>query len=254
MTIKLRELGVVEKRDMTLNEVIEILYELKDEEKVIFKQKKFGIVSNNSLGIYHKDLKLIAKEIGKNNALALELFDSGIYEARLLCSKMFNPKDVTEELMEKWMKTFENWEICDSFCMGLFSKSEFAVSKIIEWSTREPEFEKRAAFATLSSYCMADKKSGNEVFEQFLPMIMREVNDNRIYVKKAVNWALRNIGKRNVDLNKKAIEVAHEILKQESKSAQWIAKDAIKQLEKENVSILDYPRHMYRKVKVIVLA
>ena len=149
---------MVDKNNITYNEVIEILYELKNEEKVIFKEKKFGIISNNSLGIYHKDLKIIAKEIGKNNDLALQLFDSGIYEARLLCSKMFNPKDVTEVLMEKWIKTFENWEVCDSFCMGLFSKSEFAVAKILEWSKREPEFEKRAAFATLVSYCMADKK------------------------------------------------------------------------------------------------
>lgn len=241
---------MVDKNNITYNEVIEILYELKNEEKVIFKEKKFGIISNNSLGIYHKDLKIIAKEIGKNNDLALQLFDSGIYEARLLCSKMFNPKDVTEVLMEKWIKTFENWEVCDSFCMGLFSKSEFAVAKILEWSKREPEFEKRAAFATLVSYCMADKKSDNSTFEQFFPMIIREVNDDRIYVKKAVNWSLRNIGKRNIDLNKKAIEVANEILKLESKSAQWIAKDAIRQLESESVSILDYPRHIYRGIKV----
>lgn len=244
---------MVDKSNVTYNDVIELLYELKNEEKVIFKAKKFGIISNNSLGIYHKDLKIIAKDIGKNNDLALQLFDSGIYEARLLCSKMFNPKDVTEELMEKWMKTFENWEICDSFCMGLFSKNELAVAKILEWSKREPEFEKRAAFATLSSYCMADKKSGNEMFEQFFPMIMREVNDDRVYVKKAVNWSLRNIGKRNIDLNKKAIDVANKILKLDSRSAQWIAKDAIRQLEKESVSILDYPRHIYRKVKVISL-
>jgi len=240
----------VDKRKNNLtsfSDVMECLYELQDSDKVIFKQKKFGIVSNNSLGIYHKDLKVIAKDIGKNNELALELFDSGVYEARLLCSKMFNPKDVTEELMEKWVKTFENWEVCDSFCMGLFSKSEFALSKIIEWSKREPEFEKRAAFATLSSYCMADKKSDNKLFEQFFEIIKREANDERLYVKKAVNWSLRTIGKRNIDLNKKAIEVAYEILSFGSKPATWIAKDAIRQLQAESVNILDYPRHIYRK-------
>lgn len=231
---------------MTYNEVIEHLYSIQNPEKVIFKEKKFGIVSNNSLGIYHKDLKLIAKDIGQNNELALQLFDSGIYEARLLCSKMFKPKDITEPLMEKWVKTFENWEICDSFCMGLFAKSEFALAKIIEWTEREPEFEKRAGFTIMAAYCMADKKSGNKLFEQFFPIIKREANDERLYVKKAVNWALRNIGKRNIDLNKKAIETAHEILKLKSKSAQWIAKDAIRKLEHENVSILDYPRNIYR--------
>ena len=230
----------------TFSEVMECLYELEDRDKVAFKAEKFGVISNNSLGIYHKDLKVIAKETGKNNELALELFDSGVYEARLLCSKIFNPKDVTEELMEKWVKTFENWEVCDSFCMGLFSKSEFAVSKIKEWSNRTPEFEKRAAFATLSSYCMADKKSENKLFEQFFDIIKREANDDRIYVKKAVNWSLRNIGKRNIDLNVKAIEIANEILSFGSKSATWIAKDALRQLQTETIKILDYPRHIYR--------
>lgn len=231
---------------MTYNNIIESLYALEDQNKVAFKAKKFGIISNNSLGIYHKDLKVMAKEIGKNNDLALQLFDSGIYEARLLCSKMFKPKHVTEDLMEKWIKTFENWEICDSFSMGLFSKSDFAVAKIFEWSERESEFEKRAAFATLASYCMADKKSDNKLFEQFFPIIKRQAKDERLYVKKAVNWALRNIGKRNIDLNKKAISIAHDILKLNTKTSRWIALDAIRKLESENVSILDYPREIYR--------
>ena len=231
---------------MTYNQTIECLYDLQDSEKVIFKQKKFGIISNNSLGIYHKDLKVIAKAIGRDNILALQLFDSGIYEARLLCSKLYKPKDVTESLMEKWVKTFENWEICDSFCMGLFSKSDFALSKILEWSERKPEFEKRAAFAILASYCMADKTSDNELFEQFFPIIKREATDNRLYVKKAVNWGLRSIGKRNIDLNRKAIEVSNEILQYESKSAKWIAKNALTELQKENIRISDYPRAIYR--------
>jgi len=231
---------------MTSDQVIQNLKKLEDKNKVIFKQKKFGIISNNSLGIYHKDLKVIAKEIGADNTLALQLFDSEIYEARLLCSKLFKPKDVTEELMEKWVKTFENWEICDSFCMGLFSKSNFALAKILEWSQREPEFEKRAAFATLASYCMADKTSDNNLFEQFFSIIKREAHDERLYVKKAVNWALRNIGKRNVDLNRKAIKVANDILEFESKSAQWIAKNALAELQKEGIRMSDYPRAIYR--------
>lgn len=231
---------------MTYNEIIECLYDLKDAEKVILKEKKFGIKSNNSLGIYHKELKMIAKEIGPDNKLAIQLFDSGIYEGRLLCSKMFKPKDVTEPLMEKWVKTFENWEICDSFSMGIFSKSKFALTKILEWTQREPEFEKRAGFAILASYCMADKKAGNELFEQFFPIIKREANDERLYVKKAVNWALRSIGKRNIDLHRRAIEVSHEILKFESKSAKWIAKNALTELKKDNLRMSDYPRAEYR--------
>ncbi len=232
---------------MTYTEIIECLYDLQDAEKVIFKEKKFGIISNNSLGIYHKELKMIAKEIGQDNELALQLFDSGIYEGRLLCSKMFNPKEVTEPLMEKWVKTFENWEICDSFCMGLFAKSEFALAKILEWTKRKREFEKRAGFATLAAYCMADKTSENELFEQFFPIIKREANDERLYVKKAINWSLRNIGKRNIDLKEMAIDIANEILNFESKPAKWIAKDALKELQKEGVRMSNYPRGIYKK-------
>lgn len=231
---------------MTYNETIKYLYQLRDTKKVIFKENKFGIISNNSLGIYHTELKIIAKSIGQDNKLAIQLFHSGIYEGRILCSKMFKPKDVTESLMETWMKTFENWEICDSFCMGLFAKSEFAVIKIIEWTKRKPEFEKRAGFTIMASYCMADKKSDNELFESFLQIIKIEANDERLYVKKAVNWALRNIGKRNIDLNRKAIIIANEILELESKSAKWIAKNAINELQKEGIRISDYPRSKYR--------
>lgn len=198
------------------------------------------------MGIYHKDLKLLAKEIGQNNQLALELFDTEIYEARILCSKVYNPIDITEELMEKWVATFENWEICDSFCMGFFAQSKYALLKTEEWSKRDEEFIKRASFTIMASYGFADKKASNMVFERFLEIIQREVYDDRIYVKKAVNWALRNIGKRNIDLNKKAIITANKILKNPSKSAQWIAKNALKELEQENPKILDYPRDIYR--------
>jgi 3-methyladenine DNA glycosylase AlkD len=231
---------------MNLKTVLKKLNELANPEKVLFKQAKFGVNANNAIGVYHKDLKILAKEIGYDNQLALELFDTNIYEGRLLCSKIFNPKDITEELMEKWVTTFENWEITDSFCMGLFKYSTFAIPKIIEWTTREKEFEKRAGFTIMAAYGFANKKAENEVFEAFFPIIIREANDNRIYVKKAVNWALRNIGKRNIDLKNHAIEVAKEILRINSKSAIWIAKDALKELQGENLNILDYPRNIYR--------
>ena len=231
---------------MTLPFVLQKLQELANPEKVTFKKKKFGVIAQNSLGIYHRDLKTLARDIGTDNTLAIQLFNSEIYEARLLCSKIFNPKDLTEELMEKWVVTFDTWEICDSFSMGLFSRSPFAIKKIYEWSSRIPEFQKRAAFAIMASYCMADKKAANSVFEAFLPIIEREATDERLYVKKAVNWALRSIGKRNIDLNKKAIALAEEIAMHKSKGAQWIAKDAIRELTGADVNILDYPRAIYR--------
>ena len=233
---------------MTRDTLIQRLKDLGDPEKMEFKRKKFGIVANNALGVYMKDLNAIVKEIGKNNDLAVELFDSGVYEGRILCSKMFIPKDVTESLMEKWVVTFENWEICDSFSMTLFARSPLALQKIYEWSHRKSEFEKRAAFATMAAYCMADKKAENSVYEKFFPILLREATDERLYVKKAVNWALRSIGKRNPDLNKAAVATAIQISEENisNKAAQWIAKDAIRELTGEKVNILDYPRAIYR--------
>ncbi len=231
----------------TVNEILAHLNSIADPEKIAFKEKKYGIIAQNAVGIYMKDLKELVKVLPKDDQLALELFDSGIYEARLLCSKLFNPKNLTEELMEKWIVVFDNWEICDSFSMTVFARSRFAAQKIHEWADREPEFERRAAFATLAAYCMAEKKAENELFDSFLPLIKKAVTDERNFVKKAVNWALRNIGKRNIDLNKQAIQVAKDILKLESRSAKWIAKDALRELEKEGVRLSDYQRHIYRK-------
>lgn len=231
---------------MTLAQVIKKLEDLADPEKVLFKEKKYGIHSDNALGVYMKDIKVLAKEIGRDDDLAIKLFDSGIYEARLLCSKVFSPRSLTEDLMEKWVQTFNNWEICDSFCMTIFARSPLAEKKALEWVERAPEFEKRAAFVIMAAYCMADKKAGNDTYRQFFPLIKKEAVDERIYVKKAVNWALRSIGKRNIDLHKAAIRVAEEILTIESKAARWIAKDALRELSKEGVNILDYPRAIYR--------
>lgn len=235
---------------MTYDQVMDRLRQLADPEKVEFKKKKFGVVAHNSIGIYHKDLKELAKEIGANSELALQLFDSGLYEGRLLCSKLFRPRDLTEELMEKWTATFENWEICDSFCMAIYARSNFAVQKAMEWTAREPEFEKRSGFVIMAAYCMADKKADNAVFESFFPIIIREAKDERVYVKKAVNWALRNIGKRNIDLHRRASEVAKEILSLGDKTASWIAKDALREFEKKGLNVMGYPRSIYERTVV----
>lgn len=232
---------------MTTKEIIDTLKKQSDPKNVLFKEAKFGIVSNNALGIYHKDLKELAKRIPKNDEIAIELFESDIYEARLLCSKIFDPKNLTKNLMEKWVKTFENWEICDSFCMGLFAKSKYAIPKIIQWTKRQNEFEKRAGFTIIAAYCMSDKESPNETFEQFFPIIERECTDERIYVRKAVNWALRNVGKRNVDLKSKSISKAEEFSRMNNKTAKWIGNNALKELCGAKVRISDYPRSIYRK-------
>lgn len=231
---------------MTLQQVLKRLQALSDPDKISIKKQKFGINARNSLGIYHKDLKDIAKEIGCDNRLALALFETDIYEARILCSKIYNPACISEEQMNQWVMTFENWEICDSFCMGFFARSRHGIAKAFEWSENENEFIKRAGFVIMAAYGFADKASGNEVFECFFPAIEREACDERTYVKKAVNWALRNVGKRNIDLNAMAIIVANRILAIENKSARWIARNAIGELGRANVNLLDYPRNIYR--------
>ncbi len=130
--------------------------------------------------------------------------------------------------------------------MGLVAKSKFAIPKILEWTKRQEEFQKRSGFTTLAAYCMADKKAENRVFENFIPIIENNIEDERIYVKKAVNWTLRNIGKRNKDLKAIAIASANRIAKNPTKSAQWIAKNALKELQSQNLNSLDYPRSLYR--------
>jgi len=231
---------------MKFEQVIKKLETLADPDKIKIKEKKFGITARNSLGIYQSDLKALAKEIGQDDDLALELYDTGIYEARILCSKLYDPYAISEKQMEKWVKDFENWEICDSFCMGFFAKNKHALAKASRWSLADAEFVKRAGFVIMAAYGFVDKQAGNEVFENFFIPIGREAHDDRIYVRKAVNWALRNIGKRNVDLQESAIEVAERLLSNDSKSAKWIASHALRELRKPDVKILDYPRHVYR--------
>ncbi len=144
-------------------------------------------------------------------------------------------KLVSEAQMDNWVVEFDYWEICDQCCMNLFRKTSFAYKKIFEWSNREEEFVKRAAFTLIAVLAVHDKQAADNKFEQFFPIIIRESTDDRNYVKKAVNWALRHIGKKNIYLNKKAIIIAEEIHEINSKSAKWIAKDALRELKSEKV-------------------
>lgn len=233
-------------REVNFDQVISRLEAMADPEKIEIKRRKFGIESKNALGIYQRDLKDLAKEIGIDNTLAVSLFDSEIYEARLLCSKIHDPSALTASLMDSWVSTFENWEICDSFCMGFFAKSVHASGKALEWSESEAEFIKRAGFAIMASYGFANKHEANEIFERFLVVVEREADDDRKYVKLSASWALRNIGKRNVDLRNAAMDVAERISRSDSPSAKWIARDALKELRSPNVNVLDYPRATYR--------
>jgi 3-methyladenine DNA glycosylase AlkD len=172
----------------------------------------------------------MARKIGKNHKLAQQLWSTGILEARGIAALVDEPSRVTEKQMEQWVKDFDNWAVCDRCCMNLFDKTIFAWKKAVEWSRRKEEFEKRAAFSLMAVLAVHDKKAEDKRFLSLLPIIRREAVDDRNFVRKAVNWALRQIGKRNLALNKKAIQTAKEIQGLDSRSARWIAADALREL------------------------
>lgn len=218
---------------MTSQSAKEILTHLKSlaDPHIVDGMARFGINSKNTLGVSIPTLRGIAKAHRRDHALALELWDSRIHEARILAAFVDDPKLVTEAQMESWAKDFDSWDVCDQVCSGLFDKTEFAYRKVDEWSARPEEFVKRAGFVLMASLAVHDETSGDETFEKWFQLIVREANDERNFVRKAVNWALRQIGKRNSRLHVKAMKVAQELSKSESKSARWIGKDALRELE-----------------------
>ncbi|MDY6964916.1 MAG: DNA alkylation repair protein [Halobacteriota archaeon] len=219
---------------MNYSEIIKRLKSMSNPEAVK-GMARFGISTKKAFGISIPDLRRIAREIGKDHSLAQELWESGIRETRILASLIDHPKEVSEEQLERWVKDFDCWDVCDQTCMNLFRYTRFAYQKADEWSNRDEEFVKRAGFVMMATLAVSDKKAADEEFEIFFPIIKREANDDRTYVKKAVNWALRQIGKRNISLNKRAIEVAEDIGKIDSRAAKWIASDAISEFRSEKI-------------------
>jgi 3-methyladenine DNA glycosylase AlkD len=195
---------------------------------------RYGISTTNTLGISIYTLRKLAKEIKKDHGLALKLWDSGFHEARILASFIEEPDKVTEAQLEQWVGDFDSWDVGDQVS-ALIAQTPYVVEKIHQWSERNEEFVKRAAFSLIAEIAWYDKKMADEEFEPFFVIIRSAATDERNYVKKAVNWALRNIGKRNKALNRRAIEVAQEIQKMDSKAARWIAADALRELTGEAV-------------------
>ena len=196
---------------------------------------RYGMVAERRLGVSVPEMREMAKELGKDHKIALELWRTGIPEARIVAAMIGKPEKLTEEQMEEWVKDVNSWDVCDQVCMNLFEKTPLAWRKILDWSEREEEFVKRTAFTLIACLAWHDKKAEDEKFIELFPVIKRGATDERNYAKKAVNWALRNIGKRNPNLNKAAIETAREIQRTDSKAARWIASNAIKELESEAV-------------------
>ena len=218
----------------TLDEVLDKLNE-KAKSDQLEGMARFGIVGDQRMGVSVPDMRKIAKDIGKDHQLALDLWETGIPEAMIVAGMVAEPDKLTEEQMEDWVVDINSWDICDQVCMNLFEKSPYAEQKIFEWSAREEEFVKRTAFALIACLAWHDKDASDQAFTKYFPVIKNGSTDDRNFVKKAVNWALRNIGKRNIELNQAAIQVAREIQAVDSKSARWIASNAIRELESDKV-------------------
>ncbi len=217
---------------MKYEEVIKLLKSMENQKNREGMQR-FGIRGKNMLGVSVYEIRKIAKNIKKDHDLALQLWSSGIHEARMLACFVGEPDKVTEELMENWVKDFDSWDICDQCCAHLFDQTPFVEKKIREWTSRKEEFVKRSGFVLMATKSVHDKKAEDSEFERYFPIIKREAKDERNFVKKAVNWALRQIGKRNLALNKKAIKAAKDLETSDSKAARWIAKDALRELTNE---------------------
>ena len=198
--------------------------------KALAGMATFGINPKNAYGVSIPVLRKMAKQTGQNHLLAQKLWNSGIHEARILAGMIDVPEEMTERQMEKWVKDFDSWDVCDQVCSNLFDQTKFAYQKAIDWSGRGEEFVKRAGFVLMAALSVHDKNASDKEFLKFLSIIKRGTFDERNFVKKAVNWALRQIGKRNLSLNQVAIKTAKEIQGINSKSAKWIASDAIREL------------------------
>ena len=214
-----------------------VLRELKQvaDPKVRAKLAYFGVNVRKAYGITTPVLHAFARHIGKDQQLAEQLWSSGIHEARILATLIGEPEKITSPQMERWVRDFDSWDVVDSACCYLYAFAKPAWHKIHEWSTRRPEFEKRAAFSLAAYLSYKHKEAEDARFERFLSVIEREAHDERNFVRKAVNWALRNIGKRNLRLNKMAIRSAERIRQQNSRVARWIAADALRELKSEAV-------------------
>ncbi len=203
--------------------------------------ERYAIDTKKAIGVSLPDIRSIAKSIRKNkditdrHSLALQLWKTEIHEARILASMIDNPKEVTKKQMDAWTADFYSWDVCDQVCSNLFQKTNFFLEKAFQYSTSKKEFVKRTGFVLMVQYAVHHKKAPDDSCFEFLKRIEGEAWDNRNFVKKAVNWCLRQIGKRNKHLHPFAIASAERILQQDSSSAKWIANDALRELHSEGV-------------------
>jgi 3-methyladenine DNA glycosylase AlkD len=227
-------LTVLVEDGLSYEEILEALRKLSNPLNVV-GMAQFGINPHNTLGVPVFVLRKMAKTIGHDHGLAARLFESGIHESRILASMVDDPSVVKEQQMEEWVQAFDSWDVCDQCCSNLFDRTPFAWTKAVEWSVRPEVFVKRAAFVMMATLAVHDKKAADLGFVRFLEIIRRESADERNFVKKAINWALRQIGKRSMILNELAVAAAEEIRGSNVKGTRWIAGNALKELKSDSV-------------------
>lgn len=214
---------------MTKNEIVKLLRSWRDP-KNIAGMVRFGISAHGTLGVPVPKLRALAKKIKKDHELALELWKTNIHEARILATMIADPVKLTAREADTWVRDFDSWDTCDQACMNILRYAPFAWQRTVVWARDKREFVRRAGFAMIAALASGDKKAPDAQFVKMFPLIKKYSTDERNFVRKAVNWALRGIGKRNIKLNKLAVKVAKEIQKLDSKPARWIANDAIREL------------------------
>ncbi len=196
---------------------------------------RYGIVAPKVYGVSMTTMKSLARRLGKNHDLALALWETGWYEARILTSFVDEPMKVTPAQMDAWAREFDNWAICDSICFHLFDKSPHAWKKISAWARRKDEFVKRAGFALLAAVALHDRKADDSQFLKSLAIIDREAHDNRNFVKKGVSWALRTIGHRNRALHKASLELGEKLAGSDDPARRWVGKDVLRDITRPQI-------------------
>jgi len=216
--------------------VLASLKQLADKRVLEDMSKRYGVYTTKAFGVSMSNIQKVARPLGRNHELALALWETGWYEARMVTSFVDDPALVTSAQMDEWVRDFDNWGICDTMCFNLFDRTPHAWRKVAQWSKQESEFIKRAGFALLWSLTVHDKAASDEQFRQGLVLILRAASDERHFVKKAVNMALRAIGKRNQALNAAAIVIARRLAESSEPAARWIGKDALRELTSASVT------------------
>ena len=212
-----------------LNEIIKLL-ESAGSESNRKGMQHYGIATDKALGVPLPFIRKLSIEYRMNHNLALQLWETGIHEARMLATMVDDPAKVTKTQMDEWVRDFNSWDICDQCCSNLFDKTPFAVDKIYEWTDSEHEFVRRAGFVMIACLAVHDKKRNDASFREFLPLIIQHATDPRNFVRKAVNWALRQIGKRNLALYAEALQLSKAMMNSDDRTARWIGSNAHREL------------------------